>query len=323
MKFSTHGTLGRALNVRPQPVKLIRVKKRRTSKQKFVRSSVLVLLLLLPVTFLGDRLLAYALEEVVLESNFRYSSLYNGTAEADIIVLGNSRGHAFHEPLMEELSGKTVFNLSYNALPVSVGRVLIEDYFDRYKAELLVIDVSMLTKTETQITESFKTYQSLSPRLQQLIAKTAPETSTACDIFKFYNFNSEVFHRSLYYLGTDDDDWILDKEISKTLAEKSGELEDVSLRVTKDRMKDLQAIIAVAERNNVKVNLVMGPYFPGYLDKIENLDNFMASIESATGYEVVDYSSLLHDRTLFSDYLHVNREGSAEFLEAMYQDQVF
>ncbi|EMR01855.1 hypothetical protein ADICEAN_03014 [Cesiribacter andamanensis AMV16] len=315
--------LSRAL--RPYRQSLVQTKgvNQRGAKARFVRSSMLVLLLLVPVTFIGDRLLGAGLEWLLLESNFRYSRLYGGTAQADVVVLGNSRGHAFYEPEMEKLSGRTIFNLSYNALPISVGRALVEDYLDRYTPSVLVVDVSMLTKTEEQITNSFKAYESLSPRLDKLIERSSEETSTASQIFSLYRFNSEVFHRALYYLAKTDDDWILDKQISATMARNSRDLDRVSFRITKDRMRDLRHIIEVAERKGVTVNLVMGPYYPGYLKKISNLDQFLATIETATGYEVEDYSGLIRQDAMFSDYLHLNKDGSSIFLAELYEDEVF
>src|SRR6478736_9277949 len=108
-------------------------------------------LVLIPLIFLGDRAIGSFLEYLTMTSNLRYSKLYNGTGESDIVILGNSRGNGYYEPEIRKITGMTTLNLSYNALPGEVGQVLIEDYFERYKAKLVIVDISLVMRTEDQV----------------------------------------------------------------------------------------------------------------------------------------------------------------------------
>ena len=77
--------------------------------------------------FVGDRLAGLILKKMVANSQFRYSKMYQGKAEGEILFMGNSRGLGFYQPYIEEVTGKKTFNLSYNALPLNLGRVLLQN----------------------------------------------------------------------------------------------------------------------------------------------------------------------------------------------------
>src|SRR5438132_887929 len=74
------------------------------------RRGMIWLAILAAVIIAGDHLLAIALGQVLVRSQFRFSRLYRGGNDADIIVLGDSRGvHSFYAPALEELTGLRVF----------------------------------------------------------------------------------------------------------------------------------------------------------------------------------------------------------------------
>ena len=80
---------------------------------------------LMALFFIGDRIGGYVLEQIVLKSKFRYSRLYKGQAKADILLVGNSRGLSFYQPYMEEMTGKSTFNVSYSAMPMTLAEVFV------------------------------------------------------------------------------------------------------------------------------------------------------------------------------------------------------
>ena len=61
------------------------------------------------VLLAGDRTAGYLLQQQVAQSQFRYSRMYHGTAGADILLLGNSRGLTFYQPYIEEKTGLKIF----------------------------------------------------------------------------------------------------------------------------------------------------------------------------------------------------------------------
>src|SRR5574339_182296 len=69
------------------------------------KSRLWVYLVLIPLIFLGDRGIGAFLEYLTMSSNLRYSKLYNGKGEADIVILGNSRGNGYYEPEIRKITG--------------------------------------------------------------------------------------------------------------------------------------------------------------------------------------------------------------------------
>jgi hypothetical protein len=286
-------------------------------------TNLLSVVFVILLAFAGDRLASMFLRQLSLNSNFRYSRIYNGTGQADVVLIGNSRGHAFHQPTIRELTGMTTLNLSYNALPVPIARALVEDYYDLYDApRKIVIEVSMLNKTESNVINAFKVYQGNSERIAGVIAKTSPKTSGACAVSHLYSFNTEVFHRALYYLKKKDDDWILTKTINAGLIAGSTDIEPITFEVTKERMRDLKTLIAKARENKTEVQLVLAPYYPGYRSKITNLKSFLHNVQKETGLAVHDYSGYVTEDQYFSDYLHLNKRGGIEFMRKLREDGV-
>jgi hypothetical protein len=275
------------------------------------------------LAFAGDRVISRLLGQANLKSNFRYSRIYNSTGQSDILLIGNSRGHAFYQPVIKDLTGQTTLNLSYNALPVSIAHALVEDYFDLYAApKKIVVEVSMLNKTEANVINAFKVYQNNSRRIAGVISEVSPKTSGACAVSNLYSFNTEVFHRSLYYMDKNDDDWILTKKINAGLIAGSTNIEPMQFDITRERFDELKALIARAKEKGTQVELVLAPYYPNYRKNISNLKSFTSSIEKETGIKVHDYSDFLTDDQYFSDYLHLNKNGSILFMKKLKEDGV-
>ncbi len=115
-------------------------------------------LLLLIVCFSGDRLGAYLLEQQSMQSQFRFSKLYRGESAAEILLLGNSRGLTFYQPYIEQITGKSTCNLSYNGLPMDVAKVLVQDYLERYPApKNLLIDITTCDRENDALLAGFLT----------------------------------------------------------------------------------------------------------------------------------------------------------------------
>jgi len=87
--------------------------------------------------------------------------MYQGKAAADILLVGNSRGLIFYQPYIEEITGKSTFNVSYNGMPIDLGQTLVEDYFANYKApETMILDVTMCDRENTKLISGFNLYKS-------------------------------------------------------------------------------------------------------------------------------------------------------------------
>ena len=127
------------------------------------------LLAFLALTLVGDRAMAYVLRSGLERSEFRYSRLYTGRAEADLVFIGNSRGLNFYQPYIEAATGRKTLNLSYNALPVDLSTVLLADYLERYGPPRdLVVEITHLDRANPDLVREFRAYAPYSERMDQL-----------------------------------------------------------------------------------------------------------------------------------------------------------
>lgn len=274
--------------------------------------------------FIGDRIGGFVLSKIAAKSEFRYARLYQGEAEADILLLGNSRGLIFYQPHIEQITGKSTLNLSYNSMPIDLGRALVEDYLEQYKApELLLIDVTMCDRINNQLITGFSTFSAYSDRLNNLIKEKSSKSFYAGKVSNLYRYNSEVFQRTMYYLSKSDEDWLNDRLISPTMVENVKNDTAVELTINDYLLDELNQLIQAAENKGVKVELVVNPYFPPYVKKMKTYFNFIGKIEAKTKRKVKDYSRALTETNGFADYQHLNKAGSIQYLDLLLKDGVF
>ena len=273
--------------------------------------------------FIGDRVGAWILQQLVAKSQFRYSRLYTGKAEADILLLGNSRGLIFYQPYIEELTGQTTCNLSYNSLPIDAGKVLVQDYLERYEApKQLLIDVTMCDRNNPQLISGFGPYSNYSSSLNQLIKSVSKTSWSASQLSHLYRFNGEVFQRTLNYLGKSDKDWLIDRVISSNMQENATKEQVVELKTDTYLLEELQELIQTAEAKGVVVELLVNPYYPPYAKRMESLTQFIQQVETATGKTVNNYAFALQLTDGFGDYQHLNKKGSKKYLAQLAEDGV-
>ena len=269
----------------------------------------------------GDRLAGHLLQSEIEQSQFRYSRLYRGDAAADILLLGNSRGLTFYQPYLEQITGKSTFNLSYNGLPMDAANTLVQDYLDRYPApKTLLIDITICDRENDALLAGLLPYTAQSSRLNALMARKLPKIYWGGKVSALFRFNHEVFQRAMYYRKQSDKDWLLDRVLPETLAQQAPE-NSYDLELHPYLMEQLKETVTAAQAKGVRVALVLGPYFPGF--QVKNLDALKAAATNATGLPVGDYHAALSDPADFGDFMHPNKKGSAIYLDLLQRDGFF
>ena len=279
---------------------------------------------LLAIAFPGDRLGGWLLGNIVEDSQFRYSRLYCGDADCDLLFAGNSRGLIFYQPYIEEKTGVSTFNLSYNGMPVNLAATLLKDYLDRHKPpKVLVLDITLLDKRmDSRLVTGFNCYTPYSERLSDLMRDSFPNDFYGGKVTHLYRYNSEVFQRAFYYLKKSDEDWLLDRVISPTLqkdVEKQGVFD---YDYTPEMLESLADVVNYAKEKGVRVELVVNPYFPPFAEKIGNLAALKSEIEKQTGLPVHDYSNSISGVDGFGDYQHLNKNGAKQYLDKLIEDGI-
>jgi hypothetical protein len=284
---------------------------------------ILWFLLLGLVVFAGDRLSGYFLRSNLEGSQFRYSRMYTQRAQADVLLIGNSRGLPLFEPAIQQATGKTTFNLSYNGAPTYLLEALTLDYLDLYKAPTTaIIELTSADRPNNSLLAGFGAYLPYSTRIGKLLRGSLPKEYNASHLTHIYRYNSEVFHRTLYYGNKTDQDWLAMHTISETAA-KDANAKPYPLEIHPQLVGSVIQTVKALQAKGVQVHLVIAPYAPGYASKVTNLDQLKQMVESATGLTVRDYRSLLTDYRDFSDYMHPNLSGSQKYVAQMKLDGVF
>jgi hypothetical protein len=275
---------------------------------------------LFAIVFAGDRIFGSFLQKMTNESQFRYSRMYNGEAQADILLVGNSRGLSFFQPYIESVTGKSTFNLSYNGLPMDVAKVLVQDYLEKYKApQTMIIDITSCDRENGALMTSFLSYSEHSMRLDTLIKSKKSDMWWGSKVSKLMRFNNEIFQRSLSYRNKSDEDWLLDRTISDRLVADAAK-NNYPLDVHKYLVDQLKEMVLSAQAKGVDVKLVISPYFPAFT--VTNLTRLKDTVSLVTNLPVSDYRNALEDKALFGDYMHPNKKGAIQYIDMMKRDTV-
>jgi hypothetical protein len=279
-----------------------------------VKRAAVWLMVLAAAVVAGDHLLALALHQVLVRSQFRYSRLYRGGNDAEILILGDSRGvHSFYAPAFP----RPAFNLSYNSLSPRVAEAVLLDYLDHNRPPKMVVIEPTSVITSGAVKTELRTYGAFSPRLQALYAEEHPVAARVGRALWLYPLNSSFFMEALHYLRRSDQSWIQHEIIPPALRVK----QDWTLTPMESEVDALARMVAELRRRGIEVRLVFAPYAPVKVPS--NAAEFAATIERRTGARVWNYSSALQDLDDFADTVHLNENGSRRLLAMLVRDGAF
>ncbi len=277
--------------------------------------NTLYLLAVLLVFLAGDRLAGTFLKKQADSSRLRYARLYNGSGQADLLFVGNSRGLTFYQPYIEQKTGLSTLNLSYNGLPAEMAEVLTRDFLERYAPpQAVVIDITLCDRTNDELVTAFTTYADRSAPLQNLLQQKLPTVWWGAQVSHLFRYNNEIFQRALYYRNRTDEDWLLDRTITERLAAQA---DSMKYGMNPDLAPPLERTVAALQAKKIPVFLVIGPYFSGFAKNIARLDELKARIESNTGLRVLDFRDALTDPSDFGDLQHPNKKGSIRYMDLL------
>jgi len=255
--------------------------------------------------------------------------MYRGDADCDILFMGNSRGLGFYQPYIEEVTGKKTFNLSYNALPMNLGRVLLQDYLKyNKKPDLLIVDVTMMNRVDTTLISGFNVYTPYSDTLGALVKEHTRNVFYAGKLSHLFLHNSEIFQRAMFYYSNSDKDWIIDRVINENMVNAVEEQRPFyagpfDYSTVEMMFGELKKTVEIAKENDIKIKLVVSPFFPPFVKKIVNFEHLQKRVVMATGQPFYNYADAVQDPNGFGDYQHVNIYGAKVYIDKMKGDGIF
>jgi hypothetical protein len=225
------------------------------------------------------------------------------------------------------LTNRNCVNMSYNGMSTFIAESVFLDYLDRNDPpEVLFLEITNLI-ADHELMGDMKLYSSDSTRINNMVQIYSPKTYYLLKISRLFQFNGELFLRCLYYLKHDDQNWINRSLINPSFA-KNYRIEDgrKSMNVlTKDEnLTSLRNILDVCKERSIKAKLIISPYLLQHANQITDFDDWKSNIQNAVGigHKIWDYSTLLDDVELFADPLHMNINGSNEFMRRIIRDGV-
>lgn len=268
-----------------------------------------------------DRIVSVGLEKALLNSNFRISKIYKGDVQAQILILGNSRGvNGFYAPKIEEDTGLKTLNLSYNGLSIATARLLLEDYLEYNSVpKILLYEVTNLNvgKMSDNI---LQLYSGISPRMQENWEKSNPYFAYVQKFVAQTNrYNGELFLRALYYTNKSDQNWINRYQISDAFVENyvAGEAAKEWTIINPVAKEELIKIRSICVAHGIEFVPVITPIAPILFREIEEYENWVAEIEALIDQPIIDFGREIGELKYFADPVHMNLNGFNELYPAL------
>jgi len=277
--------------------------------------------------FLSDRTISFLLDEISSRSQIRFSKLYSGTINADVVVLGDSRGvNSFYAPLIKKRFGFRIFNLSYNGVSLPIAKELFFDYIEHNrKPGTLILEITCMFESN-DLLNNLKQYMDKSGRIKELFKQTNKTGYYATLLCHTFRYNSEYFLRSLYYINKADQDWINRYRISRTFYNGFFPTENNKKKFSKidpDDLQILREILEEARKKDIKVRLFISPYLDKFINNTPEFKDWKKLLEKQLHYKIWDYSSGVNDWRCFADIIHLNYDGAKVLLAKLEKDGFF
>lgn len=264
------------------------------------------------LVFVADRVAAAILSRLVLASNARVSALYDGRVDAEVVLIGNSRGvHMASSPDWAKALCRPVFNLSLNGLDVKTQDVLVRDFLERNPApKVMVFEISNLF-SDTFMAPEYRPFISVSERLSALVRSRQTTWFPWLDVSHLYRFNSEYLLRALLFLFRPSD------QTPEAIGAISAARIDSFLAVHPRYEVNAKAVPVFAstlqalEARGVEPVLVLAPYHPASFRIEDWRGEALAEVRRRlpAGIAIQDWSLALPDDASFADPLHMTPAG--------------
>lgn len=296
------------------------MKRSRVANHRAVRPALAVLGIL-ALVLLGDRLAAMALQSLLAQSSNRFVRIYAEPLARPVVVLGNSRADRHFPPAaLQRMLDRPVLNLGLGGVSTAASETLLRDIVERHGPPSLVLVEPTGSAVEAGALADLRLLAVFSPRFAAVLDRTAPWDGRAGRLFHLYRFNSPMLIRVLAGIGRGAPDRQLNARLdAAALASLSGRRPE-PLSLDPANLAALDRIVALGRREGFPVRLVVTPYLAGHAP--ENLSQWLSDLRQRYGDRapLADYTGLLRRPELFSDRLHMNRDGVAVLLRRMRED---
>jgi hypothetical protein len=274
---------------------------------------VLYLALLLAVLFAGDRLGGAVLAHWVDRSEFRFSKLYRGGINADILAIGDSRAvHSVYAPAIGKDTCMSVFNAAFNGMSTEIAAAIVDDYLAHNRPpKAVLIEISNVGEDAGLLSE-MRLYARHQGAVRALVDRLDPRQIFWGRFSHLYAFNNEMTLRALYYERAGDQDWVLDDTVTKDAIAHTDWQSYAAWRPRAANVAALKRLVAELKGRGIDPVLFIAPYHPMHARMVPEFARRIAALERDLGPDtpVLDLSTRLTSGRYFADVVHPNIAGA-------------
>lgn len=281
----------------------------------------LAYLALIAALFLaGDRLLSSVLERAISGSEFRYSRLYRGNLNYDVLAIGDSRAvHSIYAPGLSQRLCRSVLNIAYNGMSMEIAEAVLRDYLERNAPpKAVLIEVSNVTR-RNDLLNDMRLYAGEPNHVAALIRRDDAWMAAWMGLSHLYAFNNEMTLRALYYHRRSDQDWVMNGDMRMT-PEVVAKLNPANYPPPRSRpgnVAALKRLVQDLEERHIRPILFIAPYHPAYRRLAPTFAAWERQLQDEIGpaNKIVDLSQALPANDDFADVQHLNMNGSRHMLD--------
>ncbi len=280
----------------------------------------------LTVLIVGDRLGGFLLGTVLDNSKIPIAQMYAGRSESEVLLLGNSRAYRhFDTKNLSREFGRPVTNLANPGISTLASLALLEDFIDIYGApKIVLIELSGLV-ADQEASAKFRPFSPRSERISELLWDTHPHLYYAGRISHLFNFNNIFFLNAAHKVFFPMPDLLFQSALSEPIAADTIAAWQRSYFNTKpENVTALIAIIDVAERHGIKLQLVISPILPAFAERNGYLawrDEISAALGDTRIWDYGKGPPLM--ARFFKDPVHLNVRGVKVFMGLLRRDGFF
>ena len=253
------------------------------------------------------------------------AQLYFGKLNAEILVLGNSRGlRLFSDSAFEDNLGMSSANLSVQSASTEISLMILKDYLDRnQKPRIVIHEITDLIRNNDAV-RTLRVYASSSPRLRTIQYQMEPKWAIFGEVFPTLDYNNQEFREWSAQVIRGKPSYLYETEMPLDLVSEVNTSFPIQYISTAENLNALAEIHSICEKHQIKYIPVVAPLFPGYRRNIANFDDWIDEVELILGSDcsMADYSDheAFVERELYADHIHINRRGVTIFFDLIRTD---
>ncbi len=269
-----------------------------------------------------------------------WNDLFNGKANADMIVLGTSRAWVQFSPyILDSVLHLNSYNMGMDGAPFDVQYERFKIYM-RYNRKPKYVLQEVGFNTTFTISSGLPLYQQFLPYLSdttiwRMVKKAYPSVGWPERYFPLYKYNNQIpllkegiwsyfgkSRPSIKYKGYQAQDRTWDSSFCELIKRNP---KGIRCRIDTNAVKLFKEYLAYCNANGIQVIMVYAPFYyemNGYIINHEDVLSLIDGLSKEYRVPVLDYthSAIDSNRSYFYNSQHLNRQGSALFTTMLAND---